>query len=209
MATRKVTVTLDEAQLDQIRALVQARTAPSVSGFVQHAVAVALDDVAGWGAMLAEALRQTGGALSDDERAWADDVLGTSTPASCLMPGVTLDAGGLIALDRDDRRMVVLLARASETGARVTVPASVLAQAIRRPDRQVRLARLIRQPTTDVIDLGRVDATNVGRLLAASGTSDIADAHVVICARRADQPVVTSDPGDLRQLDPALRLIAL
>jgi hypothetical protein len=47
MATRKVTITLDEVQLDQIRALVQARTAPSVSGFVQ--------------------------------RAWADDVLGTST----------------------------------------------------------------------------------------------------------------------------------
>jgi predicted nucleic acid-binding protein len=89
------------------------------------------------------------------------------------------------------------------------VPASVLAQAIRRPDRQVRLARFTRQPTTDVIDLGRVDATSVGRLLAASGTSDIADAHVVICARRADQPVVTCDPGDLRQLDPALRLITL
>jgi predicted nucleic acid-binding protein len=125
------------------------------------------------------------------------------------MPGVTLDAGGLIALDRDDRRVVVLLARALETGARVTVPASALAQAIRRPERQVRLARLIRQPGTDVIDLDRVDATHVGRLLAASGTSDIADAHVVICARRAGQPVVTSDPGDLRQLDPALRLIAL
>jgi hypothetical protein len=125
------------------------------------------------------------------------------------MPGVTLDAGGLIALDRDDRRVVVLLARARETAARVTVPASVLAQAIRRPERQVRLARLIRQPTTDVIDLARVDATHIGRLLGASGTSDIADAHVVICARRADQPVVTSDPGDLRQLDPALRLIAL
>jgi Arc/MetJ-type ribon-helix-helix transcriptional regulator len=79
MATRKVTITLDEIQLDQIRSLVEAGTAPSVSGFVQHAVAVALDDVAGWGAMLAEALRQTGGALSDSERAWADDVLGTGT----------------------------------------------------------------------------------------------------------------------------------
>jgi predicted nucleic acid-binding protein len=122
------------------------------------------------------------------------------------MPGMTMDAGGLIALDRDDRRVVVLLARARETGARVTVPASVLAQAIRR---QVRLSRFIRQPTTDVIDLGRVDATSVGRLLAASGTSDITDAHVVICARRANQPVVTSDPGDLRQLDPDLRLIVL
>jgi hypothetical protein len=125
------------------------------------------------------------------------------------MPGVTLDAGGLIALDRDDRRVVVLLARARETGARVTVPASALAQAIRRPERQARLSRLIRQPGTDVIALGRVDATHVGRLLAASGTSDIADAHVVICARRVGQPVLTSDPGDLRRLDPALKLIAL
>ena len=125
------------------------------------------------------------------------------------MPGVTLDAGGLIALDRDDRRVVVLLARARETGAQVTVPAPALAQAIRRPERQARLSRLIRQPGTDVIALGRVDATHVGRLLAASGTSDVVDAHVVICARRASQPVVTSDPRDLCQLDPALRLIAL
>ena len=86
---------------------------------------------------------------------------------------------------------------------------SALAQAVRRPERQARLARLVRQPTTDVIDLGPVDATNVGRLLAASGTSDIVDAHVVICARRTGQQVVTSDPGDLRLLDPAVRLIAI
>jgi Arc/MetJ-type ribon-helix-helix transcriptional regulator len=79
MATRKVTVTLGEAQLDQVRSLVQAGTAPSVSGFVQHAVAVALDDVAGWGALLAEALRRTGGEMSDEERAWADGVLGTGS----------------------------------------------------------------------------------------------------------------------------------
>jgi Arc/MetJ-type ribon-helix-helix transcriptional regulator len=76
MAAKKVTVTLDETQLDRIRALVAAGTAASVSGFVQHAVGVALDDVAGWGALLAEALRETGGALSDSERAWADEVLG-------------------------------------------------------------------------------------------------------------------------------------
>ena len=55
-----------------------------------------------------------------------------------MMPGVTLDAGALIALDRNDRRVVVLLARASETGARITVPATALAQAVRRPDQQVR-----------------------------------------------------------------------
>jgi predicted nucleic acid-binding protein len=125
------------------------------------------------------------------------------------MSGVTLDAGALIALDRDDRRVVVLLARARETGVTVTVPASALAQAVRRPERQARLSRLIRQPTTRVASLDRVDATSVGRLLAASGTSDIADAHVVICARRADQPVVTSDPGDLSKLDPALTLVVV
>jgi transcription antitermination factor NusA-like protein len=125
------------------------------------------------------------------------------------MPGVTLDAGALIAVDRNDRRVLVLLARARETAARVTVPASALAQAIRKPERQVRLARLIRQPTTDVINVDRVDATNIGRLLAASGTADITDAHVVICARRAGQPAVTSDPGDLRRLDADIRLISI
>ena len=76
MATRKVTVTLDERQLTRIRELVAAGSATSVSGFVQHAVGVALDDVAGWGKLLAEALRQTGGGLTRDERAWADKVLG-------------------------------------------------------------------------------------------------------------------------------------
>jgi hypothetical protein len=125
------------------------------------------------------------------------------------MPGVTMDAGALIAVDRGDRQVLVLLARARETGAVVTVPATALAQAIRRPERQARLARLIRQPGTDVISLDRVDATSTGRLLAASGTSDIADAHVVICARRASQPVVTSDPGDLRALDPVIGLIPI
>lgn len=123
------------------------------------------------------------------------------------MPGVTLDAGGLIALDRNDRRVVVLLARATQTRSRVTVPATALAQAIHRPERQVSLARLIRQPTSDVIALDRVDATNVGRLLAASETADIADAHVVICARRSDQHIVTSDADDLRRLDRNVRLI--
>ena len=78
MASKKVTITLDETQLERIRALVEAGTAASVSGFVQHAVSVALDDVAGWGALLAEALQETGGALSEGERTWADEVLGVT-----------------------------------------------------------------------------------------------------------------------------------
>lgn len=123
--------------------------------------------------------------------------------------GVTLDAGALIALDRDDRRVVALLARAQETSARVTIPATALAQAVRNPARQARLARLVRQPATDVVALDRVDATGVARLLAASGTADVVDAHVVLCARRTGQAVATSDPDDLRQLDPTLTLVTV
>lgn len=126
-----------------------------------------------------------------------------------MMPGVTLDAGGLIALDRNDRRVIVLLARAVETNSRVTIPSTALAQAIRRPERQARLSRLIRQPTSDVVPLERVDAVNVGRLLAASGTADVVDAHVVVCARRSNQSVVTSDPADISFLDHTLGLIVV
>jgi Arc/MetJ-type ribon-helix-helix transcriptional regulator len=81
MATKKITVTLDEEQVESIRRVVAAGKATSVSGFVQHAVAVSLDDVAGWGASLAEALAQTGGDLTDDERSWADRILGTDKDA--------------------------------------------------------------------------------------------------------------------------------
>ena len=81
MATKKVTITLDEAELDGIRALVAFGSASSVSGFVQHAGRVYLDDVAGWGAMLADALRDSGGELSRQERRWADEVLGVKRPS--------------------------------------------------------------------------------------------------------------------------------
>lgn len=89
------------------------------------------------------------------------------------MSGITFDAGGLIAFDRNDRRVLSLLARATQRGMRVTIPATALAQAIRNPARQ--------------------DATAVGLLLAQTETADIVDAHVVVCAQRAGQAVVTSD----------------
>lgn len=123
------------------------------------------------------------------------------------MSGATFDAGGLIALDPDDRRVVVLLARAAETGASVTIPTTALAQAIRDPARQARLGRLLRQPTTVLAQLDGPDAIQVGRLLAATGTADIVDAHVVLCARRVRAPIVTSDPDDLLALDPSATLV--
>ena len=75
MATVKVTVTITEDQLHAIRELVDAGQARSVSGFVQHAIGVSLDDAAGWEQMLDEALAATGGPLTDEERRWADEAL--------------------------------------------------------------------------------------------------------------------------------------
>jgi len=121
--------------------------------------------------------------------------------------GITFDAGGLIALDRNDRRVLALVARAAERGLRITIPATALAQAIRNPAKQARLCRLIRQATTDLIALDGRDATAVGLLLARTGTADIVDAHVAICASRAGQAVVTSDARDLRRIAPELALI--
>jgi predicted nucleic acid-binding protein len=122
---------------------------------------------------------------------------------------VTFDAGGLIALDRGDRRVLALLARAAERRMRVTIPATALAQAMRNPATQARLARLIRQPGTDLMPLDGPDATTTGLLLARSRTSDIVDAHVVICARRAGQAVVTSDAAGLRRIDSRLQLVTV
>ena len=75
MATMKVTITLEDDQLEEIRRLVEAKRAFSVSGFVKHAVGIALHDAAGWKEMLDEALQQTGGPLTKRERLWADTLL--------------------------------------------------------------------------------------------------------------------------------------
>ena len=75
MATSKITITIQDAQLQEIRALVQAGRAANVSAFVQHAVNVALYDAAGWREMLKDGLARTGGPLTAKERAWADTLL--------------------------------------------------------------------------------------------------------------------------------------
>jgi Arc/MetJ-type ribon-helix-helix transcriptional regulator len=74
--TQKVTITLSVDAVNSIRELVAQGKADNVSAFVQHAVRTALDDVTGWGAMLARALDETGGPMTADESAWADEVLG-------------------------------------------------------------------------------------------------------------------------------------
>jgi len=85
MATAKVTITLQDNQVRAIRELVEAGRAASISGFVQHAVGNALADSAGWKEMLEDALRQTGGPLTKEERRWADALL--DPPAPKRRPG--------------------------------------------------------------------------------------------------------------------------
>jgi Arc/MetJ-type ribon-helix-helix transcriptional regulator len=80
MATTKITVTVANHQLEEIRALVAAGAAPGVSAFVKHAIGVALSDAAGWREMLEDALRQTGGPLTKKERTWADALLSPHGP---------------------------------------------------------------------------------------------------------------------------------
>jgi predicted nucleic acid-binding protein len=123
--------------------------------------------------------------------------------------GIVFDAGGLIALERNDRRVFSILDTALEDGDRIIVPATALAQVIRNPARQVRLWRMIQFDKTEVIPLDGSQAQAVGALLARTSTSDITDAHVVICAQTAGYAIVTSDPIDLKRLDPALRLIRI
>jgi predicted nucleic acid-binding protein len=123
--------------------------------------------------------------------------------------GIVFDAGGLIALERNDRRVFSILDTALKDGDRIIVPATVLARVIRNPSRQVRLWRMIQFDKTEVIPLDGSQAQAVGALLARTRTSDITDAHVVVCAQTTGYAILTSDPLDLKRLDPALRLIRI
>jgi hypothetical protein len=121
--------------------------------------------------------------------------------------GFTLDTGALIALERGNEIVDVLIQRVGEMpDAIIHIPAGVAAQAFRDGRRQVRLRRLCKHPQTRVIPLDPRTAFVVGLLLGRRGCSDVIDASVVVCARIHRQGVVTSDPEDLRRLDPDLRL---
>lgn len=117
---------------------------------------------------------------------------------------VVLDAGALIALDRADRRLIRLLELAED----VHVPAGALAQAWRNPARQVRLVRAMASEGVHIDPLDAAGARAAGQLCAASATADVVDASVVLVARAAGGVVVTSDPGDLRHLDPGIEIFA-
>ena len=121
--------------------------------------------------------------------------------------GIVLDAGALIALDRGDKRMIALLHRALAQDRVFRVPAGVVGQAWRDGRTQVTLARFLRSEEVEIIPLDEQLARSCGELCGATNSPDVIDASVVILARQRREPIVTSDPDDLRRLDPSAQII--
>ena len=125
------------------------------------------------------------------------------------MRGLTLDAGALIAFDRNDRAVVALIARALELEYALAAPAGAVGQVWRDGRRQARLSRLLGSDSVEVESLDDQRAREAGQLCGARGTADVIDASVVLCARTRGHRIVTSDPEDMRVLDPAAEVIAV
>jgi len=121
--------------------------------------------------------------------------------------GLTLDTGALIAIEAGSPRMALLIEQAIATGAKLAIPAGVLAQAWRGGARQVRIAKLLQLQVTSIVALDAKLALRVGARCASTGSTDVVDVSVAICASDQGHPVVTSDPGDIAAIDPALTLV--
>jgi hypothetical protein len=120
-----------------------------------------------------------------------------------------LDTGALIALDRGNKRMIALLAQALTQRRKLHIPAGVVGQAWRDGRTQVALARFLRTDEVEIIPLDDQLSRSCGELCGATGTSDVIDASVVILARGRRDVIVTSDPDDLRRLDPKSPIVQI
>lgn len=123
--------------------------------------------------------------------------------------GATLDAGALIAFERAGRKAVVLVARARERDEPLSVPVGAIGQVWRDGRRQARLARLLGSDAVEVVGLDDFGVRAAGQLCGATGTTDVIDATVVLCAQARGRRIATSDPDDMRRLDPTLELIVV
>jgi hypothetical protein len=109
-----------------------------------------------------------------------------------------LDAGALVAADRDDRAMIARLRASQQHGLELRTNAMVVAQVWRdRHGRQANLARLLQ--AVDVRAISQRDGRDAGALLASAGTTDPIDATVVLLAAPGDR-IMTSDLHDITRL---------
>ena len=111
------------------------------------------------------------------------------------------DAGSLIAIERNDRRMWAIHHLAVEEGRRLLIPAVVVGQVWRDGRRQVQLGRFL--PSCEIVPVGLELAKAAGVLCGKAGTHDIVDAVVVTVALSAGAIVFTSHPEDITRLSAA------
>ena len=109
------------------------------------------------------------------------------------------DASVLIAADRNDREAWAKHRARYELGIPL-VPAAVVAQ-VSRSSKQVQLRRLLRG--CQIIPFDIDDAHAAGRLLAATRTSDVVDATVVVVASARSATIVSRDVKDIERLNRA------
>jgi hypothetical protein len=113
------------------------------------------------------------------------------------MAALVFDAGALIALDRGDRGVGVMLAAAAQDGIEAITSSACIAQVWRDPVRQAKLTRALVNFLEWPLDPPR--ARRCGVLLAKARTSDIADAVIALLAQDGDT-ILTSDPADIKHL---------
>lgn len=109
-----------------------------------------------------------------------------------------LDAGALIALDRNDREAWRRLECARRQGEDVCSHGGVVGQAWRAgAPRQARLARAL--AGVDVRPLDHALGRAAGELLGRARMGDVIDAALVLLARDGDV-ILTSDTADIERL---------
>ncbi len=109
-----------------------------------------------------------------------------------------LDAGVLISVDRNEEAAQLFVAATLKKGTPLRVSAPVVAQVWRGGPDQHRLGEFIK--TLDVHPFESEHWNDVGRLLAATETADVVDAHLVMLAIKFDDAILTGDSGDLGKL---------
>lgn len=113
------------------------------------------------------------------------------------MNALILDAGALIAIDRNDRAVYEKVESALRDGQPVRTNANAVAQVWRNGARQARLAKTLRG--IEVLPITPDAGYRAGELLRETRTKDVVDATVALLAESGDE-MYTSDPGDLRPL---------
>ena len=117
---------------------------------------------------------------------------------------LVLDAGAFVAVERGDRDVVALVKRERLSGRVPLTNGGVVGQVWRGGSgKQAPVARLL--AGVEVAPLDDLLGRRAGTVLARSGGSDAIDAAVICLARDGDD-ILTSDPGDLRDLAQAAGL---